>query len=145
MATHTKSNIEQYYNFWFGLNDLYALWAKRHGLTVNALFALYASRNIENCTQQDISKMLMLPKQTVNSLLNTLEQQGYITKTEHSSDKRCKVIVLAPLGREYADNVLAKLFTAESAALEAMTVEEMEGFLNGMAAFMKNFKQTSKI
>ncbi|MDL2207191.1 MarR family winged helix-turn-helix transcriptional regulator [Desulfovibrio sp. OttesenSCG-928-M16] len=145
MKPTPQKTIEQYYLLWFGLNELYALWAKQHGLTVNALFTLYVIQNVKNCTQQDICKMLMLSKQTVNSLLKNFEGLGYITKQTVPSDKRSKALALTPLGNELAVNLLSKLYSAESKALQAMSREQMEGFIKGMNSFLKNFRETTKL
>lgn len=145
MKTCPQETIKRYYSLWFGLNEIYGLWAKQNGLTVNALLALYVIRNVKNCTQQDICKMLMLTKQTVNSLLKNFEELGYIQKQTSFSDRRSKVLAFTPLGSEFAEGLLAKLYSAESVALQAMSREQIEGLIEGTSTFLENFRNATKI
>lgn len=73
MHLDLKSTIRRYYQIWLETNELYSQWAEQHGITINTLLVLYMVRNTERCTQTDLCRMLMLPKQTVNSILKTLK------------------------------------------------------------------------
>lgn len=65
-----------YYDLWFGTNAVYERWAKSHGLNNNLLLTLYLLKEFPNdCTQHLICEKLMLPKQTVNSILSGLEEE----------------------------------------------------------------------
>lgn len=70
-----------YYDLWFGTNAVYERWAKSHGLNNNLLLTLYLLKEFPNdCTQHLICEKLMLPKQTVNSILSGLEDKGFVEK-----------------------------------------------------------------
>ena len=70
-----------YYDLWFGTNAVYERWAKSHGLNNNLLLTLYLLKEFPNdCTQHLICEKLMLPKQTVNSILSGLEYKGFVEK-----------------------------------------------------------------
>ncbi|UQZ88920.1 hypothetical protein C4J81_06800 [Deltaproteobacteria bacterium Smac51] len=144
MKQNYKDIIERYYHTWFSISELYALWAKRHGLTVNSLLALYVIQNTKNCTQHDICSQLMLSKQTVNSILNNFDQLGYVIKIVGNSDKRSKSIKFTSEGQRYADKVLSELFEAESAAFQAMSPEHITGLIEGNQRFLDNFRNTLK-
>ena len=80
-----------YYDLWFGTNAVYERWAKSHGLNNDLLLTLYLLKEFPNdCTQHLICEKLMLPKQTVNSILSGLEYSYkllFISST--SSSKHC--------------------------------------------------------
>lgn len=84
-----------YYDLWFGTNAVYERWAKSHGLNNNLLLTLYLLKEFPNdCTQHLICEKLMLPKQTVNSILSGLEDKGFVEKIISPTDKRVKLLVL---------------------------------------------------
>jgi len=137
--------LDRFYHLWFAINDVYAVWAKQHNITVNALFALHIIKSTKDCTQQDVCKMLMLPKQTVNSLLKTLESAGYIEKQRTISDKRSKMITLTSDGNNYAEEILTKFHNDEYNALKIMTDKQISGLLDGMDIFIDSFKKQSNM
>lgn len=70
-----------YYDLWFGTNAVYERWAKAHGLNNNMLLTLYLLKEYpDDCTQHLICEKLMLPKQTVNSILAGLEAKRLVKK-----------------------------------------------------------------
>ena len=83
MNHRIKSEIQSYYEFWFGLNEIYERWAKAHGITSNTLFVIHTINEYpDRCTPSVLCKCLLLSKQTVNSILNRLERDGYIQRSE---------------------------------------------------------------
>ena len=59
-------------------DELYAAVSKRHGLSYHTAMTLYALDQDEGCTQKEIAKTWLIPKQTVNTVVKELERQGYI-------------------------------------------------------------------
>lgn len=104
MHLDLKSTIRRYYQIWLETNNLYSQWAEQHGITINTLLVLYMVRNTERCTQTDLCRILMLPKQTVNSILKNLESRGYVSQQTDSADRRSKIIIFSPEGRDYAEH-----------------------------------------
>lgn len=76
---------------------------KSHGLNNNLLLTLYLLKEFPNdCTQHLICEKLMLPKQTVNSILSGLEEKGFVEKIISPTDKRVKLLVFTSQGAAYA-------------------------------------------
>ena len=135
--------IRAYYDFWFGVNEAYEQWAKQQGLTANTLFVLYAIyERPEDCTQRVISERLLLPKQTVNTILDGLEKKGLLYREPSETDKRSKLVRLTAEGKAYADDLLGALAEAESAALAEMTEAQRQAFTSGSAVFLKQLRQS---
>lgn len=132
-----KTDIRNYYSFWFGINALYEAWAKKHGLTSNALFTLYIiHESPTHCTQRFICERLLLPKQTVNTILDSFEKKGYITKKVMSEDRRNKHVLLTESGMEYTDRLLAELYHFEEQALLSMAPENRAGMIENSHLFL---------
>ncbi len=94
-----KANPEMqpYYDIWFGLKHLYEQWAKRFDLTSHAMFVLYCIAQGEGrCTQKQICEQLLLPKQTVHTILNGFERKGWLVRQVMELDKRNKNLMLTP-------------------------------------------------
>ena len=76
-----------YYDLWFGTNAVYERWAKSHGLNNNLLLTLYLLKEFPNdCTQHLICEKLMLPKQTVNSILS--DRKSTRLNSSHNRESR---------------------------------------------------------
>ena len=111
-----------YYDLWFGTNAVYERWAKKHGLNNNLLLTLYLLKEFpDDCTQHLICEKLMLPKQTVNSILAGLEARGFVEKKVSHKDKRVKLLTFTEQGAAYADELLQKMDDFEERALRNMT------------------------
>ncbi|HWT75625.1 MAG TPA: MarR family transcriptional regulator [Mobilitalea sp.] len=117
--------IESYYNSWFEINNIYHIWAIRHGIQETTLFVLYVIKNTEPyCTQSDICKKLLLPKQTVSKILSNLEHDEYILKEPNSKDRRNRIIRYTEKGTQYATLILEELKFAEINAFHQMSQKQ---------------------
>ena len=126
------------YDLWFGTNAVYERWAKSHGLNNNLLLTLYLLKEFPNdCTQHLICEKLMLPKQTVNSILSGLEYKGFVEKIISPTDKRVKVLLSRSQAAAYADGLLQKMDDFEERALRNMTDAQRNALLEGGFAWMK--------
>lgn len=138
-----KNAIDSYYDFWFSLNALYENWAKKRGLTANALFTLYTIHRFPAaCTQHLICEKLQLPKQTVNAILDTFEKSGYVVKEVLKTDRRNKRLLLTANGEKYAGKLLDELYSFEFNAFSAMHTKQREEFLQSNHVFLTQLKQT---
>ena len=106
MPDSIHDTLSAYYDFWFSCNALYEKWAKRQGITVNTLFVIYTvDAYPERCNQRLICEKLMLPKQTVNTILEALTKKGIVeekalgamTREEREDFIRTSQIMLARL------------------------------------------------
>lgn len=104
----------QWYRDWFGFNELYARWAKQHGVNFTLLFCLYAIRQSASApTPGLIASRLRLSKQTINSALDILESKGLLTRSVSPDNKRSRLIRLTPQGEAIADELLVDFYRLE--------------------------------
>lgn len=95
MQDSIQNTLRAYYDFWFSCNALYEKWAKRQGITVNTLFVIYTVNAYqETCNQRLICEKLMLPKQTVNTILEALPRKGIVEKRPTHQINATSVLLL---------------------------------------------------
>ena len=118
------------YNTIFKENDeVYRCAAKTLGISDCSLWILYTLRTEQKAiTQKEICEAFYYPKQTVNSALKKLENEGYIALTE-MKDRRSKKITLTESGKKLAARTADKLIEAELAAMSELTDEEQKRFI----------------
>ena len=117
--------IDSYYNSWFEINNIYHIWAKRHGMQDVTLFILYVINNTTPyCTQSQICNKLFLPKQTVSQILSGLEKEGHILKESDAKDRRNKIIRFTEKGTLFATSILEELKLAEIECFNQISQEQ---------------------
>jgi DNA-binding MarR family transcriptional regulator len=141
MKNSLNKSLESFYDSYFGINAIYDRWAKLHGLTSGSLFVLYIIHEYPiECTQRFICDKLFYPKQTVNAILNSFIQQGYVITTIAKEDKRSKTVSFTENGQKYADELLSKLRSFEEEALINMNIDERHAMIRGTANFYEQLK-----
>ena len=73
-----------------------------------------------------IADEVLIPRQTITSILDKLEKAGLVVRTEHPTDRRRKVIRLTQSGFEKASEVWNDLDAYETQIKEAFTKREIE-------------------
>lgn len=118
------------YNTIFKENDeVYRCAAKTLGISDCSLWILYTLRTEQEAiTQKEICEAFYYPKQTVNSALKKLENEGHIALTE-MKDRRSKKITLTESGKKLAARTADKLIEAEFASLSGLSDTERETFI----------------
>ena len=61
-------------------DELYDIWAKQNGMKSSTVAVLYLLDQCDTCTQGWISKMCLVPKQTIHTVVQELERDGYLEK-----------------------------------------------------------------
>lgn len=134
--------LHKYYALWRETNYVYEEWAKAHGLSDAGLFILFDSlEQPHSCTQKNISKRWLVPKQTINMALKDFERKGFVQLLPMPEDKRNKLIHLTEAGREYATHIISELRQTELTAIAEIGVERMEQLNDTMALFIKHFSK----
>lgn len=118
------------YNGLYKENDeLYRNAARVFGLSDCAFWILYSLRECDReLKQSDICSAIYLPKQTVNSSLKKLEQEGIIELTA-GADRRSRFVRLTRKGIDLAAKSVDAVLAAEQRALGKMKEEEQAAFL----------------
>jgi len=94
----------------------------------------------ENCIQKLISEQTYLPKQTVNTIIKSFLDRGFVELKDIAADRRNKRIWLNEAGKEYADNIIGKLCEAEKEAMEHLTSEQRIVLIELIGIYEEQFK-----
>lgn len=110
--------------------QLYNNYAYRCGLSASSLWILYALYEMEEVyMQNDIAKIVSLPKQTVNSSIARLIKKGYIELEHIEMTRNGKAVKLTKEGKKICKKIIAPLIEAEESSLSNMTKNEVETLL----------------
>ena len=118
----------KFWEVWGRSDALYNRWAAAHGVNNYRLFVLYVLDNHPGATQKAIADHAGLPKQTVNTVVRALRDEGYVTLSHASGDRREKNASLTPAGQTYARALLEPLYALEDTGFARMgdaRVQEM--------------------
>lgn len=125
---HSNRRISEFNSIYKKWDELYRDIAKAFGLSDCAFWILYSLRESDAClTQSDICNIIYQPKQTVNSALKKLEQDGYILLVP-IKDRRSKQITLTDKGLLLAEQTADRVLLAEETALTQFSCEELDLF-----------------
>lgn len=124
------------------LNSLYRIAAGKSGISdgeVCIWSALLCEE--EEFSQQDLSDLLFLPKQTVNSIVSNLIKRGFVYLEHVPGTRNRKVIQLTQEGREYGESKVMWIFNAEQKALEQTEPEQVQSAIKMIEKYILAFKK----
>lgn len=111
------------------LDEIYHKYALKHNLSDAALWVMYAIYEAnENITQADISNFWFFRRQTINTALKNLEQQGFIHLISTPDNRKSKQIKFTDKGNEMLKKVILPLLEAENNVFAEFTDKENELF-----------------
>ena len=117
-----ENYINQYCSYIHEWDAVYEEYAKSVGLSYTGLIILYEIYEIENCTQKKLGEYCFIPKQTVNSAIRKLEQEGYLTLSNGKGHS--KHILLTESGHTLLKETIFPIVEAENEAFTELSFEE---------------------
>lgn len=121
---------------WKSIERLSEDYAKVAGLTPMGLTVLsIIYENSHDCTQKLICKQSQYNKQSVNMIIKSFWEQGYVELAEMKEDRRNKQVKLSEKGKKYADKVIGLLWKTEIEALEKITSEQRKALIVFLEAY----------
>lgn len=124
---------------------LYNRWAAAHGVNNYRLFVLYVLDNHPGATQKAIADHAGLPKQTVNTVVRALRDEGYVTLSPASGDRREKNASLTPAGQTYARALLEPLYALEDTVFARMGDARVQEMMDAIALFNMIFEKETEM
>lgn len=125
-------------------NAMYHNVAVNYGFSDTQFWVLYILFNFHKkrtYTQNEIADDLGIPKQTVNSAIAKLVDNGYLTLTKRPVPRNSKSVSLTDSGTELCNKCILPVMEAEERALSKLTPKEHELFLS---IFEKRFENIYK-
>lgn len=123
------------------ISGIYEEYAKSVGLSYTSLYTLHMIALTENCTQKYIADQMFLPKQTINSVINSFCKKGIIELREMTEDRRHKTLHLTDEGKEFAEKIFPKVEEAEQNSMAQFTEIERTMFLTLMQKYINSFSK----
>lgn len=128
--TNVSRGLFEFNNIFKESDNIYREIAKYFGLSECAFWILYYLRSeYTEATQSGICGGIFLSKQTINSALKKLEEQGYIELRHTDGDRRSKEITLTEAGLKLCQNTVDRLIEVENDTLLDLPENERETFL----------------
>lgn len=119
-------------------NIVFTKWCKKYNLLymdTHMLLSIDESNGTSEPTK--LSEELLIPKQSITSMLDKLEKKGYIERT-HSADDRRKVnITLTDDGAKIVKKVRQAIEHAEQEILKEITKEKLDELLKTYAKIIE--------
>ena len=120
---------------WGRPNGLYSSWAASKNINYYLLFVLYALEGQEAMTQKKICTYTGLAKQTVNSVIRSLKEKGYIELVPGLADGREKQVVLTEKGIAYSSGILTPLRELEHRVYQIMGSGQVQQMVDQITLF----------
>ena len=117
----------------------YYRWARRSRLTLNTLDLLYALDDGLPHSQKQICEVWGIPKTTVNTVVKSCREAGWITLEPMPGHPRQQQLCLTEAGRACAREALEDLYAAENAAMSEAAARFGPGFVDAMEFFSARF------
>ena len=114
---------------------IYALWSKKHGIRYNELLVLYTIREEGFCTQKQICDNYLLPRQTMNHVINDMCTRGLLELSPPNCIGREKAFVLSEKGKAYAAPLLDSLGKVEEQAIELIGQEHIQSMAKAFQTY----------
>ena len=135
----------KFWEVWGRSDALYNRWAAAHGVNNYRLFVLYVLDNHPGATQKAIADHAGLPRQTVNTVVRALRDEGYVTLSHASGDRREQNASLTPAGQTYARALLEPLYALEDTVFARMGDARVQEMMDAIALFNIIFEKETEM
>ncbi len=133
MEKYRRKPISRFMEKWKTIEAVYGEYAKANGLSYMSFTVLgIIYQNTDSCTQKLICEESLYTKQSVNTIVKSFWEQGFVELKEEKSDRRNKRIILTKEGQRYADELIGRYLAVEEKAMEQLSDKQWE-MLIGMA------------
>lgn len=139
MKYQQGKNLEAFNRLYREMDQIYHGLAVQAGMSDSAFIILYTIAELgEGCLQKDIAAWCSLSRQTVNSSVQNLKAQGFLTLG--SSRGREKGVFLTEEGKRLVEGKIFPVMEMESAVFEEMDLEETQKMLGLMEKYVQLFR-----
>lgn len=90
------------------------------------------NNNVEPSVMADF---MCIPRQTMTSILDGMDKDGYIERNPHPSDRRKKLVRLSRKGASLAERILKEIRRYELMAMNQLSEQELVSMLKSLRKF----------
>ena len=109
---------------------------------MNILTLLYKHRT--PMSQNEISRELYLSKQTVTSVVDSLEKRGFVTRSISEGDRRSREVTLTESGRTAGRRIGREMRRVELSAFELLSDQEQRALVDIQEKLWHGFYQSPR-
>ena len=122
--------LDRYFDTWLGMDAVYEKWAAHRGVTFNMLGVFdLLHRQGGVLPQAELCRRLHLSKQTVASVVDSLEKRGLALRRASETDRRTREVCLTGEGRAAARALSEALRRFERRAFAMLPPEEQHALV----------------
>lgn len=108
--------------------NLYCAWVKTKGINYNEFLMYYIL--LEGAkTQKELSLRSHLIKQTVNNIIQSMKENGYVVFHEDQDNHKKKLVVLTQEGEKKAHEITDELIDIENRVVEKLGEKQLAQFI----------------
>ncbi|KFI53764.1 MarR family winged helix-turn-helix transcriptional regulator [Bifidobacterium biavatii] len=125
----------------------FADYGRRLGVATSVMCVLDYLNDHDGASQKDIREYTMLPRQTVNNVISSFVEQGYVTLGEAgegaggAGDRRVKSVRFTEAGRRYCNALIAPERAVEYQAMSQLDPAERDALVRSMEIFGREFRR----
>ena len=143
MKTYISKEMKRYNHLCGEIEAVYHKMSLKMGLSDSAMRILYTICNIgDSCLLQEICSLSGVSKQTVNSAIRKLEQEGMVYL--ESAGAKNKKVCLTEEGKSLAEHTALRIIKAENSIFDSWQKEEVEMYLNLTERFLQAIREKAK-
>ncbi len=131
-----KKEIRDAFEVMIKIDFLYEKLARQNNTTDATVKVLYFLETRENVSQKDICDELLIPKQTVNTILNNLKKLDYVQLIDVPGKKN-KIIKYTEEGIKYSNEILNIMHEVELKIYNEIGEEKYTNLTNELVEFYK--------
>jgi len=132
-------------NFFQGFNDFSKIMQdyvdkqfNDFGITRVQWAALISVNNSDNLIQAQLAKMMNIKASTVVRIIDRMEVNGLINRSERPKDRRKITLSITKKGVDYVNRLSSKVVDVNKSIIKNVTKEELEVFNNIRGKIMEN-------
>ncbi|WP_347559849.1 MarR family transcriptional regulator [Clostridium sp. AM58-1XD] len=143
MMRQKEHEIREFNRLYKEMDDIFHDIALRIGVSDSAFTIFYIICELgDGCLQKDICYESFANKQTINSSIRKLEQEGYLYLKQGKG--RDKHIYLTEMGRQFVQEKIKPVMEIEDQSFLALSPEERSEFLRLYQKYVENFREREK-
>lgn len=143
--TDAEEKLLRYFEVSKEIDDIYSYIARWSGMPESSYWVMFSISDGKT-RPKEITEQCSMRKQTVNSALQHLQRNEYITMQVADDDKRGKTISLTAKGEAFITQRIDVVKEIELSSFLLLGKDKIQGLLEGLESFLTTFsKQTETL
>lgn len=108
------------------------------------ILAYLVKHKDEETCQKDLEVETNLKKASITSVIDNLENRGYVKRTESKEDRRRNIIELSEMSKEIVENLDFRLKNVESKMTNNISENDLDVFFKVIKKMQENIKKVTR-